>query len=80
MDKRDQVERQNWIPSRHTTSRVKQQDKVISNATNLHRATDSTFQNTPNNLLSTKTSNVNFSRTYTKKLSSSIERQQTVEE
>ena len=57
------------------TSRVKQQDKVISNATNLHRATDSTFQNTPV-VLSSATSKINFGRTAapTQKLSNSLER------
>lgn len=49
VDPADLQERKDWIPSRYTTSKNNNQglNKVVSNATNLHRASDTTFLNTP---------------------------------
>lgn len=52
---------------------------MISNATNLHRATATTFQNTPN-LLSTTNSRPNFTQTFTQRLSNQLERQLTTQQ
>ena len=54
------------LPSQYTTSQVHGKDKVISNATNLHRETGSSFlNNNTTNLMSSMGSNTKFNVTNT---------------